>query len=536
MAFKRAFLRALSLMLCVCLLAASFSGCKDNSSKTLYWLLSSSPKNLDPQTASGESELLIVNNCFAPLFEKDQNGQLVSSVLERYETTPDLLKYTFYLKDNIFWSIIEKREVKKYAPVTANDYVFAIQRLFESKNDADVMSVLRNIKNADKVLSGEKFKKLSVKVIDDKTFSITLKEKNSSFLEAFTSHELFPCNEQFFKSTSGRYGLSSEALIFNGSFVLSAWGESSIRLVSNKFSNNKPIASSVVLYQPKDTREHTQLISEGEIDAAKLSSTSYDALQNKAGFSVKKYTETQWVMLLNPQHEIWKNASLRSAVLSCTDRSIFKGGEHLTPSKYIISDFAIVFSQNYRELSGNIKTAEFNPQNAKSLYAKGLSELGITEIYNTEILVCENELCKENFSALNQIYQRELSLYFSPEYLSKQALLSRVKSGDFAAALVPLSVSSESPSSMLEYFYASSPNLIFNVNSLAFSQNLSSALTEPNTQNAVSFYKNAEQALYDTTIVNPLFSENGYFVSSKNTDGFYFNPTGSVIFNNVTKK
>lgn len=536
MVFRKMPSRVLSIVLCLCAIVLCFSSCKDDSSKTIYWLLSSSPKNLDPQTLESESERLIINNCFAPLFEKDQNGELVSTTLERYTTTADSLKYTFYLKDNIFWSIVEGREVKKYAPVTAQDFVFAIERLFENNRDADVMSVLRSIKNADKVLEGQSVSKLNVKVIDDRTFSITLKEKNPSFLEAFTSYELLPCNEQFFKSTSGRYGLSSDTLIFNGSFVVSAWGESSIRLVSNKFSNNKPQVSSVVLYQPKDTREHTALLSEGEIDAARLSSLKFESLENKQGFSLTEFTETVWVMVLNPSHEIWKNASLRQAVISCTDRSIFEGGEHSEAISYIIPESATLLSQNYRELTGGATLPLYDSIGAKTLYAKGLSELGIGEIYNTEILVCDTELCKDNFSALNQVYQRELSLYFSPEYLPQETVLSRVKSGDFAAALIPLAVSSNTPRGMLEYFYSASASLIFPVNNTAFSGNLESAQLESSSQKAGVLYKNAEQALYNTAIVNPLFSENGYFVTSRNADGFYFNSTGSVMFNNVTKK
>jgi oligopeptide transport system substrate-binding protein len=196
-------------------------GCKPvDAGKTVYWLLSSSPKNLDPQTAKGESELNVIKNCFSGLFEKDQNGELISSVVEHYTVSKDGLKYTFYFYDNLYWSIVDGRKIQKYAPLTADDFVFAIERIFTDNPDCSVMNVLRSIKNADKVLSGADASALSVKAENDSTLSITLKEKNSALIEALTSPELFPCNRQFFASTSGRYGLSVEAMIFNGSFCV----------------------------------------------------------------------------------------------------------------------------------------------------------------------------------------------------------------------------------------------------------------------------------------------------------------------------
>ena len=65
---RRVFAVLLSALLVLC----SFSACRGSGGgENIYWLLDSSIRNLDPQTAADESELLIIKNCFAPLFEKD---------------------------------------------------------------------------------------------------------------------------------------------------------------------------------------------------------------------------------------------------------------------------------------------------------------------------------------------------------------------------------------------------------------------------------------------------------------------------------
>ncbi len=533
--FKKTAFKTFALLLCLCLLCASLCSCdKKGSGKSVSWLLSESPRNLDPQTASSQSELLIIKNCFKGLFEKNSDGELFSSMVESYSVSPDGLSYSFKLYDDIYWSIYEGREIKKYAPITSHDFAFSIKRLFTDNPDADIMKTLKFIKNADKVLSGQSISKLSVYCKDDKTLNISLKEKNAAFLEAFCDPLLFPCCEQFFNSTSGRYGLSAQSLVFNGSFVLSSWGESSIRLLSNTLSSNAAIASGVTLYLPKSTREPTALLQKGDIDAALLSSDEFERIEKKEDFKAEKTTSVVWALVFNQNHELWKNTNLRSAVISCTDMSVLssKNESHYSVAKRIIPDTALCHLQNYYTLTPSAPSFAYDVQNAKTLYSKALSELSLTRIYNAEILIPEKDICKETFSALNQIYQRELSLYFSQSYLSEQAVINAVRSGDFAAALVPLYISGSSPMSALSYFSQSSTSCLIALDN-EFSAHLQNAADALAAQSAADCYLKAETALYSSSIIMPLYFENSYFVTSKELSGFSYDGDGTVLFGSV---
>ncbi len=537
---KQSFLKRFSaVFLCAVLALCSFSACnRSGSGKTIYWLLDSSIRNLDPQTATQDSELLVIKNCFAPLFEKDQNGEMFSSFVESYGTSDDGLKYVFNLYDDKVWSIYSRRKTETYAPLTAHDFKFAIQRLFTDNKNADVMAILKNIKNAEKVLSGEaEVSKLGVSCPDDYTLEIRLSEPTSSLLEAFTSHELFPCNEQFFKSTSGRYGLSDELIIFNGSFCLSDWGESSVKLVKNPNSPEKVLASAVTLFLPKDTREQVKLLESGDIDAAFLSSQKMDTLKSE-GFNVSERTSVVWALVLNENDELWQNENLRSALLYCTDRSVFENGKatHLHSASRIVSDTAMLGGERYGTLTKEIGAPKYNAQAAKATYELALTELEKTKIYNTPVLIVDAPLYKDSFSALNQIYQRELSLYFSAEYLSESAVVSRVKSGNFSAALLPLYVTADTPSATLEYFSQGSQSCILPITIGEFEDNFSSVGALSLSKESAEKYGKAESALYDSGLVNPLFYESSYFVSSKSVSGFSEDSYGTVLFKNVVKK
>lgn len=536
MQFRKVFTKLICVLLTAIIFCVCFSSCRGGSGKSINWLLKSSPRNLDPQTASLDSELLIIKNCFSGLFEKGANGELYSSFVKHYDVSESGKRYVFHLYDDKMWSIYRGRKAEAYAPVTARDFEFAIKRLFSDNPEADVMRVLSDIKNADKVLSGGNTSLLGVSCPDDLTLTIDLKEKNPALLEAFTSHQLFPCNEEFFKSTSGRYGLSGDLLIFNGSFCISAWGESSVRLLKNPQSPQKVSAAGVTLYLPKSTREAVSLLKEGDIDAALLDYSKMDSLSASGNFNVSRKTSAVWALVFNESDALWQNSSLRSAVLYCTDRAVFEGSEHLQPANRLISDTAALFSENYTALTDNTKAADFNPEKAKGLYRAALSELEMHKIYNTGVLVPDIELCRDSFSALNQVFQRELSLYFSPEYLSEEAVLKKVKSCDFSAALVPLYITADTPSSSLEFFSKTSPLCILPITNAVYADNFSKAQTLSTAAQAAESYAKAEQALYDSALINPLFFESSYFVSSKSVSGFSQDIYGSVLFKDVIKK
>ncbi|MBQ9937825.1 MAG: hypothetical protein IJO86_05825 [Oscillospiraceae bacterium] len=529
------FKRLISILVIFCILI-SFSACgrfkKDTS---VYWLLSSSIKNLDPQILSGESETLIAKNCFSTLMVKNEDGEIAYGDAEAYGVSKSGKTYVFKLKKDLEWAKFENKKVSSYAPLTAKDYMFAIRRIFTDNPDAPIMKTLKLIKNADKVLEGADASKLSVKCDDDYTLTITLSEKNDSFIDVFTSHYLSPCNEQFFKSCKGRYGLSNSELIYSGAFVISSMGESSIKLLPNKFYTNQKVnPDGITLYNPKESRDIVSLLSEGSIDAADLSPALYDSLQNVQNFTTQNYDSYMWAIVFNPQSEIWQNKNLRQAVLKCTDRSALTQA-HLKSSERIVPASAVFDSQNYHTLTNSFNIPTYDTAASKELYSNGLLEIEKTSIYNSEILVCDEKIHKDSFSNLNQIYQRELSLYFSPTYLSQSEILKRVKENDFSCAVIPISLGGASPMSVLSLLNSSSSSSLISFEMNGFENALTNARNESEQKNAVTHLLEAEKIISDNAYLIPLYTENRYFVYSKEVSGFKKDFDGDILFYNVTK-
>ena len=94
----------------------------------------------------------------------------------------------------------------------------------DPKTKAPFAKRLINIKNADAILKGKKsVEDLGVKVIDAYTLKIELSKEDPTFLETLTTSIAMPCNEEFFKNTSGKYGLDKKNTLSNGAYMLSGW-------------------------------------------------------------------------------------------------------------------------------------------------------------------------------------------------------------------------------------------------------------------------------------------------------------------------
>ena len=98
---------------------------------------------------------------------------------DSWDISDDGLKYTFHLRENAKWS--------DGLNVTANDFVYALQRAANLASAAEYTSFVEYIKNAVKILSSElPVEELGVKAIDDYTLEITLEAPTVYFLDILT--------------------------------------------------------------------------------------------------------------------------------------------------------------------------------------------------------------------------------------------------------------------------------------------------------------------------------------------------------------
>ena len=198
------------------------TSCKeDDGSGYIYRMnLQNNPKNLDAQMATDKESIMVITNMMEGLMKVQASGAIVPAAAESFEMSEDGLIYTFYLKQNQQWDTLADFS----AEVTADDFVFAFQRIFEKQTNSPYSKDYICIKNASAIINGVMdASSLGVKATDKYTVEFTLEYPYYDFLSLLTKSAAMPCNREFFELTKGKYGMSAEATASNGAFYLKEW-------------------------------------------------------------------------------------------------------------------------------------------------------------------------------------------------------------------------------------------------------------------------------------------------------------------------
>ena len=186
------------------------------SAVTLNMMNGSEPGSLDPHKASGDWENRIIGDYIEGLMAEDANADAIPGQAESYTVSDDGLVYTFKLRDGIQWSDGE--------PVTAEDFVFAFQRLFDPATASEYAYLQFPIKNGSEIADGTitDFNELGVKALDDKTVEITLEGPTPYFLQALTHYTAYPVPKHVVEKVGDAW-TAPENIVGNGPYKVVEW-------------------------------------------------------------------------------------------------------------------------------------------------------------------------------------------------------------------------------------------------------------------------------------------------------------------------
>lgn len=200
-----------------------------SGSNSFTWFVDSIPANLDPQVASSASDIIACENLYSGLVRRTADGSLAPELCERWEVSADRLTYTFYLKDGLTYAA-SKGDPSDYA-ITAEDFVFAFQRMFLPGTNSPYAVEFSALENSAAVLAGQKpASALGVTAAEPLKLVFRLSSPDETFLSKLTLPGAMPCDEAFFDSTRGTYGLTSASTLSSGHFYLYNWTSSGLFL------------------------------------------------------------------------------------------------------------------------------------------------------------------------------------------------------------------------------------------------------------------------------------------------------------------
>ena len=175
-------------MLCI-LMCFSFAACgkKEDTpeNKLFYCYLSAEPVSLDPQVATDDSAQMVLENLFEGLIRLNDDGLAEPGVAESWSSNEDSTVFTFQLRKDAKWS--------DGTPVTADDFVFGMQRAIDPQTRSSGAAQLYCIKNAQAIQAGTMEKEqLGVEAVNNYTLRINLEYSYDDFPSQTARSVFFP--------------------------------------------------------------------------------------------------------------------------------------------------------------------------------------------------------------------------------------------------------------------------------------------------------------------------------------------------------
>lgn len=516
------FKKILCIFISILLITTCLSACTgDEEGGTFAVAVAELPEHFDPQIADTVAERAIAVNIFDGLFKLSENGTPQKCAVKDYEISDDGLTYTFILNENMKYfvssvaqSFAEEKEVTITADVTAEDFAFGIIRGILPETDAPDYELLSVIKNAEKVHKGEMSKEnLGIRVVDSHTLEITLERKTDNFLYALTQPVSYPCDEEFFNLTAGRYGLERRYIISNGAFYLSAVNEGkSVRIWNNNEYNGifSALPQSVGFYLNTEEVDIAKSVRKGDYDFGFFSSP--EAIEELGRKTTQQALENMGVSLVfNMADETLSNNTLRTGLVSCIDISSVTENplKAVVPSYYEVDGEAVDVA--------TVEGLSYNIDTARDKMIKAFEELNIDNL--TVDILCTEEY-EAYAKAVVSCWQKNIGVELNGTVtvVEEADFNNKLYSSEFDTAICSMTLDSDSAAEYLSMFTTDSGYNMLNYNSAEYDRIVEDLKANPTAEKAAY----AQSYLLKNAVILPICTENSVFAIADDVSGVFF--------------
>lgn len=515
--------------------AISLCACGGSSEDILILPIESDPICLDPQVADSKEAKLMIANCFEGLVRLDKDYKIIPGVAESWEISKDGLTYTFKLRKDTHWKLLNSFEdvlPEGYkdtyrTQVIAADFVYGISRALDPATQAGDAEKLFSIKNASAVNSGKQpTSALGISAQDDSTLVITLERADPDFLRILTLPVAMPCHEEFFKATHAKYCLDLKYTFCNGPFYLSRWAEdNTLSMYKNDEYKGNVKVNPDELYFYVNTEEASVVkkIRQRTYDCAFLSEAAKNELSDNDKLSNYSTENMIYGLCFNCSDFVLSDEDMRRALAMVTKTSELTANFDNAFTKGIVPDCVRYGENSYREAAGNVSGIAYNEQQALTLWKKGLKKLDIT---TAEVVIT----CAEENAPLMQQTIQNWQRVFSTSILAKveiktaEQISTMIYNTSYQVLYHKITTDSSTVTDTLKKFTSDSSSNIFGFADKNYDKTVNSIITTYSGAAKLNGCVNAEKYILDKAVFLPMLGGSSYAVVNKGVDGLYFAP------------
>lgn len=525
------FTAALALLsLCAC------GGNDDGSDGEFYAVISSNPENLDPQMAEDNASMFVIRNTYALLMDTDGSGRLINGAAKSYTVSEDGLTYTFKLRDGLFWFGVSGTNG---VPLTAYDYEYAFQRIFDADTHSPYTDFFSCIKNSKAVYSGGKSRyELGVKAQNDDTLVIELEYPNCDFLKLLSHTAAAPCNEEIFLSTNGRYGMSAADTYSCGAFYISDWNYDpywndnhvTLERINSNSDNGYKTYPQLVNIIISDDRKNAEKSKNFESDAyISERITEYDSAAAK-NYNVTEYICGTTCLFLNSDFEPFSDIETRKALLSSIDKKSMENelGDDSILAWDIIPETITTANKSFREL---FPVSERNTIGIAAKWRSTVEQYPAID-FNSSVLLASDLLKSQSVPYyITSGFEKNLELYCSPVFMNEADFKKSLNTGDETLFIDTVYGSYNLSETFLEQIYSVCGFSDSDIETYITQMQRCSDLNEKK-----DIVRQTENALIDYAYLLPLSYEKKYLLTLDETKDIYFDPYTESMFFKYAKK
>ncbi len=232
---------------------SGIASAQDGNVLRFAWL---TPATLDPRSASGDSEIAVLNAVYDYLIETDAAANLIPRLASSWEVSDDGLVYTLHIRDDAVWH--------DSSPVTVDDIIWTLN--WQIAEEGTVASLLSGVD--------------SISAVGENAIELGLSAPNPDFLYNLTDNKLV-----ILKAGAENIGME-----FNGSgpFILEEMiaGDRTILRANADYWGGAPSIDRLEFIYFEDQQAGIAAVQGGSVDGiARLDNSSFLGFANDVNFS-----------------------------------------------------------------------------------------------------------------------------------------------------------------------------------------------------------------------------------------------------------
>lgn len=492
------------------------------------------PEALDPHIVTGVPEHHILVSLFEGLVDLDAKDLTpIPAAAESWTISDDQLVYTFNLRESAKWSNGD--------PVTAQDFLYAWERILTPALASEYGYMLYSMKNAEAFSKGEltDFSQVGAKALDSHTLQVTLKNPTPYFLQLHIHYTWFPVH----RATIEAHGATTdrntkwtkpENMVNNGPFNLVRWEANNVIEVrkSDTHWNKDSVKLKGVNFYPVG-KEQTE---DRMFRAAELHITENIHVSRVAAYleqSPELIRTDAWIgsyfYRINTNRKPFDDIRIRKALAMAIDRDtittfILKGGE---------TSAGFLTPKNVNGYTAN-DTITFDPQAAQKLLAEagypngqGFPEFAI--LYNTSekhkiIAVVIQQMWKEHLGINVILENQDWKVYLSST--SNNTMNYDIARAGWIGDFVD-------PVNFLECFISENGNNRTGWENAQYDQYITQSYKETDPEKRNQLFQKAEAILVEEVPIIPIYHYTKPFLLAPEVKGFQPNLLGYIPYHTL---